>query len=62
RATVVERANATKQRKITPTIHRFMVRPGVEVAFDLPADLTQAEARRLAHFVVALPFDWSGPE
>ena len=38
--------------------HRFMVRPGVEVSFELPVDFSVAEAKRFAHFVTALPFDW----
>jgi hypothetical protein len=36
--------------------HCFVLRPGVEVRLDLPSDLTNAEADRLAEFVRALPF------
>ncbi len=38
-------------------IHRFMVRPGVEVVFELPEDLTIGEAKRMARYITTLPFD-----
>lgn len=38
--------------------HRFQLRPGCEpVVFELPADLTENEASRLAGFVKTLPFE-----
>jgi len=36
--------------------HRFHLRPGLVVHVDLPVDMTVAEARRLADFVLCLPF------
>lgn len=36
--------------------HEFQLRDGVKVAFELPADLSEKEADRLAAFVKALPF------
>lgn len=36
--------------------HRFLLRPGMEVSFDLPLDLTVEESVRLADFIRALPF------
>lgn len=36
--------------------HVFQLRPDVPIKFDLPANLTQAEAQRLARFVESLPF------
>lgn len=40
-----------------PLTHRFHLRPDFEVKMKLPADLTKAEADRLALFVVSLPFE-----
>ena len=37
--------------------HSFVLRPGLRVSFDLPADLTQREADRLAQFVGCLPME-----
>jgi hypothetical protein len=37
--------------------HRFVLRPDFRVDVDLPADMTQAEARRLAAFITSLPFE-----
>ena len=37
--------------------HRFVVRPDYVVTFELPVDLSDVEARRLARFVIALPFE-----
>ena len=37
--------------------HRFVIRPGYTVEVNLPADFSDVEARRLARFVIALPFD-----
>lgn len=36
--------------------HTFRLRPGQSVEFTLPANLTTAEAARLADFIKALPF------
>jgi len=36
--------------------HSFHLRLGMPVIFDLPADLTKAEAERLARFIRSLPF------
>lgn len=38
-------------------LHRFTLRSGVEVSFRLPADLTNAEARRLGKYIELLPFE-----
>ena len=37
--------------------HAFALRPDLKITLDLPADLTRAEAGRLARFVEALPFE-----
>lgn len=37
--------------------HSFVLRAGLKVSFDLPADLTQREADRLAQFVGCLAMD-----
>lgn len=49
-----ERSSAEPQAMIE---HRFVVRPNYAVTFELPIDLTDVEARRLARFVIALPFE-----
>ncbi len=36
--------------------HRYVLRPGAELQFRLPADLTQREADRLGDFIKTLPF------
>jgi hypothetical protein len=36
--------------------HSMWLRPGIQLEFSLPADLTQAEAERLCTMVRALPF------
>src|SRR5690349_10711461 len=36
--------------------HSFHLRLGMAVTFDLPGDLTKAEAERLARFIRSLPF------
>jgi transcriptional regulator with XRE-family HTH domain len=36
--------------------HTFHLRLGMPVTFDLPSDLTKAEAERLARFIRSLPF------
>jgi transcriptional regulator with XRE-family HTH domain len=36
--------------------HTFHLRLGMPVTFDLPGDLTKAEAERLARFIRSLPF------
>lgn len=36
--------------------HRFLLRQGLQVCFELPLDLTRDEANRLAEFVRSLPF------
>jgi hypothetical protein len=38
-------------------VHEFLLRPGRKIRLELPADLTQREAERLAGFVQSLPFD-----
>jgi hypothetical protein len=38
------------------TRHTFQLRPEASVALELPSDLTQHEAQRLAEFVKTLPF------
>lgn len=40
-----------------PIRHRFVIRPGYAVEFDLPEDFSPAEAKRLTQFITALPFD-----
>ena len=47
-------ASAPSDRRVA---HRFVVRPGVVVEFELPEDFSAPEAKRLATFVTALPFD-----
>lgn len=37
--------------------HQFHLRPEITVELELPIDLTDSEAKRLADFVRALPFD-----
>lgn len=37
--------------------HPYMLRKGMPVSFKLPADLTTAEAARLAKFIETLPFE-----
>lgn len=37
--------------------HTFVLRPDLSISLELPADLTKAEAQRLAQFVSALSFD-----
>lgn len=37
--------------------HPFLLRPGVGVSLGLPSDLTLTEARRIADFVLSLPFE-----
>ena len=37
--------------------HPYMLRKGMPVSFKLPADLTMAEAARLARFIQTLPFE-----
>lgn len=37
--------------------HRFWLRPGFEVRINLPEDLTDIEADRLATFIGLLPFE-----
>jgi hypothetical protein len=36
--------------------HRFHLRPDMTADFDLPADLTESEANRLADYIRTLPF------
>lgn len=36
--------------------HRFLVRPGIEVEFQLPLNFSPDEANRLADFIKTLPF------
>lgn len=36
--------------------HRYRLRPDLELRFDLPANLTSAEAGRVADFIRTLPF------
>ena len=38
------------------TRHSFQLRPDASIALELPSDLTQLEARRLAEFIRTLPF------
>jgi len=38
------------------TLHRFHLRPDFEVAVQLPNDLTEREAKRLAKFIKSLPY------
>lgn len=38
-------------------LHKFRLRPDVEIAIDLPPDLSRREAERLASWVQTLPFD-----
>lgn len=40
--------------------HPYMLRKGMAVSFRLPADLTTAEAARLAKFIETLPFEQAG--
>lgn len=49
--------SAASPREFT---HGFQLRPDLPVSFRLPADLTTAEAARLADFVKTLPFDLDG--
>lgn len=37
--------------------HIFHLRPEVQVAFELPLDLSSGEAERLADFIRTLPFE-----
>jgi len=37
--------------------HPYLLRPGVQIAIDLPTDLNQTEATRIAEFIKTLPFD-----
>lgn len=47
----------------TPSIaHRFCLRDGLEVVFDLPRDLTEREAARLRQWIKSLPFKQDEPE
>jgi hypothetical protein len=39
-----------------PTKHRFHLRPDFEVKLELPDDLTEREAHRLATFLRSLPY------
>jgi hypothetical protein len=41
-------------------LHVFHLRPELRVSLRLPSNLTAAEARRLADFVLSLPFDRAG--
>jgi hypothetical protein len=38
-------------------LHLYQLRPDLRVSFRLPANLTRGEARRLADFVLSLPFE-----
>jgi hypothetical protein len=49
--------SAASPREFT---HGFQLRPQLPVSFRLPADLTTAEAARLADFIKTLPFDLDG--
>lgn len=35
--------------------HSFHLRPGLQIQFELPADLTPREAERLSQFIQSLP-------
>lgn len=37
--------------------HPFLLRPGTSIYLELPGDLTVVEARRVADFVLSLPFE-----
>ncbi len=37
--------------------HRFVLRPDFQVQLELPQDLNQREANRLAEFIRTLPFE-----
>ena len=38
-------------------IHSYMIRPGLFVKIELPADVTKAEAERMASFIKMVPFE-----
>jgi hypothetical protein len=38
-------------------IHSYMIRPGLFVKIELPADVTKAEAERIASFIKMVPFE-----
>jgi len=38
-----------------PVTHTFQLRPGLEVEFSLPLDISEREAARLSRFIEALP-------
>ncbi len=42
---------------VSSVVHQFVLRPGVTVKVELPADLTRSEAARFARFVEALSFE-----
>ncbi len=37
--------------------HKFNLRPDLKVVFNLPLDLTEKEAQRLAGFITSLPME-----
>jgi hypothetical protein len=54
---VSEEANGADEDEADILGHTFRLRPDVSVTLELPADLSQAEASRLAEFVKTLPFN-----
>ena len=49
--------DAPKSNSPNSTQHRFQLRPGLEITFDLPSDLTEKEADRLARMIQTLPLN-----
>ncbi len=57
--TEIEEADRLEEEEGGParmTRHSFQLRPEAAIALELPSDLTQLEAKRLAEFIKTLPF------
>jgi hypothetical protein len=55
-------AKAARQTSKAPVVHKFRLRPDLEVSFELPIDLSQKEVHRISEFLKSLPFDDAMPE
>jgi transcriptional regulator with XRE-family HTH domain len=53
---IIASDQGSPDRELRSIRHTFHLRPDVSVSFDLPEDLTSAEADRLAGFIKSLPF------
>jgi hypothetical protein len=55
-------AKAARQTSKAPVVHKFRLRPDLEVSFELPIDLSHKDVNRIAEFLKTLPFEDPEPQ